>query len=483
MDQLPFSMFDVFALALPRGLGFGENPPKSAWRSQDWVTVCALTENTTSGKFGVLVMRRREDEVWMVLRRDDDAFSEDDAMAIIKEACVAGLPKVALPPGAKRRPPLPLSTTKKDPSNIFKELGQRFRERGAWMLNQLYLAMPNPDDNWASDCRTDNFHARLWEAILFASLREQGLLVTQDHPSPDFHVTNRKGGEAWIEAVTANPSVPYDHSNAVETPPPQDRRERMLGAAAVRFAKTIKSKMDRGYARMPHVAGKPFVLAIADFHTPGSMVWSRIALIGYLYGFFAREVEVDGHRVAVSEAADELLGAEEIPAGLFNAPAGGDLSAVIFSQGATLSKLSRVAVSFGGSTGDYRYVRIGEFADFTPGSLRGKPFSMDVNTDEYRALWAPYDHEPWSAEMELFHNPNAKHPINPALFPEATHWLLVNGEMDCQRFFKESILQSKTMVLGADQSVPSVDDLVFQETFDHQEMVEEDPPVGDGIND
>lgn len=468
MNQLPYTMFNVFALALPRGLGFGENLPKNAWTSSDGITVCALTANTTSGKFGVLVMRRREDDVWAVLQRDDDAFSEDDAMAIIKQACVAGLPKVALPPGAKRRPPLPSPNTKKSPSNIFMDLGQHFRERGAWMLNQLYLAMPNPDDNWASDCRTENFHTRLWEAILFASLREQGLLVSQDYPSPDFHVTNRKGGEAWIEAVTANPSVPYDHANAVEVPAPQDLRERMLGSAAVRFAKTIRSKMERGYARMPHVEGKPFVLAIADFHAPGSMMWSRVALIGYLYGFLARQLEVDGQRVAVWEDADTLLGPDEIPAGLFNLTEGEELSAVIFSQGATMSKLSRVAVSFGGQTGDYRYVRVGEFADFTPGAMRGKPFSMDVNTDEYRTLWEPYGYEPWTAEMEIFHNPNARNRVNPALFPEATHWLLVNGEMECLRFFKESILESRTLVLGAHEPVPTVDNLIFRETFENK---------------
>ncbi len=468
MEQLPSNMFGVFALALPRGLSFGENPPKSTWASADWVTVCALTKNTSSDRFGVLVMRRREDEVWVILRREDDLFAEDEAMAIIKTACDEGAGKVPVPPSTKRRPPLP-PPDGKYPSNIFMLLSHPCRERGAWMLNQLYLAMPNPDDNWASDCRTDNFHARLWEALLFASLREQGLSVTQDFPSPDFHVANRKGGEAWVEAVTANPPVPYDHANAVEVPPPQERQERMLGPAAVRFAKTIKSKLDKGYARMPHVLGKPFVLAVADFHAPGSMIWSRTALIGYLYGFFAREVEVDGKRVAVSEAADNLLGGQEIPAGLFFAPEGEELSAVIFSQGATLSKLSRVPISFGGSTGDYRYVRIGEFADFTPGALRGKPFIMCVNSDEYRALWEPYDYEPWTAEMEVLHNPNAKHPINPDLFPEATHWLSVDGVMDCKRFFKKSILKSRTLVQNASDPVPTVDDLMFQETLDSTE--------------
>jgi hypothetical protein len=299
-----------------------------------------------------------------------------------------------------------------------------------------------------------------------ASFREQGLLVSQDHPSPDFHVSNRKGGEAWVEAVTANPAVRYDHANAKEAPMPQERRELMLGAAAVRYAKTIKSKMDKGYAHMPHVEGQPFAIAIADFHAPGSMVWSRAALLGYLYGLYAREVEVDGKRVAVPEEVETLLGEQRIPAGLFMTPEGEDLAAVIFSNAATLSKLSRVPMSFGGPTKDYRYVRLGEFADFTPGALRGTPFCMDVNSDEYRALWAPCPYEPWTAEMEVFHNPNAKHPINPALFPEADHWLPIDGVMDCKRFYKHSILRSRTLILDADQPIPKVEDLMFRDTYD-----------------
>ncbi|EKT4070742.1 hypothetical protein QEG16_000759 [Stenotrophomonas maltophilia] len=468
MEPLPLPLFDVFALALPRGLGFGENPPKGAWRSAGWITVCALTTNRTSGRFGVLVMRRREDDVWAILRREDDAFSEMEAMAVIKQACEEPTTKLRVPSGVKRRPPL-VDQNSKELSGIFKLLAHPCRERGAWMLNQLYLAMPNPDGNWASDCRTGNFHTRLWEALLFASLREQGLLVSQDHPSPDFHVSNRKGGEAWIEAVTANPSVPYDHAHAQEAEPPMDRRERMLGSAAARYAKTLRSKMDKRYARMPHVIGKPFAIAIADFHAPGSMVWSRVALVGYLYGFHAREMEVQGKRVAVAEEVDTLPGEPKIPAGLFFTPEGEELSAVIFSQGATLAKLSRVPLSFGGPSPGYRYVRFGEFSDFTPGALRGIPFSMDVNTDEYRALWAPYNYEPWTAEMEVFHNPNAKHPLNPALLPEAAHWLPVNGEMDCKTFFKNTVLRSRTLIQDAEQPVPTVDDLMFQETSDSEE--------------
>lgn len=465
MDPLPNCIFDVFALSLPRGLGFGETPPVSAWRSQDWITIGALTKNATSNRHGVLTMRRRDDDVWAVLRSEDDAFSEEEAMAILRQACDEKAGRVPVPSGTKRRPSLS-DLRGKEPSGIFKLLAHPARHRGAWMLNQLYLAMPNPDDNWASDCQTENFHTRLWEALLLASFREQGLLVTQVHPSPDFHVSNREGGEAWIEAVTANPAERYDHSNAEEVPMPQERRELMLGAAAIRFAKTIKSKLDKGYANMSHVEGRPFVLAIADFHSPGSMVWSRAALVGYLYGLYVRELEVDGQRVAVPEAVETLLGEQRIPAGLFLTPEGKNLSAVIFSNAATLAKLSRVPMSFGGPTTDYRYVRYGEFADFTPGALRGIPFSLDVNSDAYRALWAPCPYEPWTAEMEVFHNPNAKHPINLALFPEADHWLPIDGVMDCKRFYKHSILKSRTLILGVDQPIPGVDDLIFQETYD-----------------
>lgn len=462
MKSLHPSMFDVVALSLPRGLSFGEDPPVKAWVSSDWLTVGALTKNRQSGKHGVLVMRRREDDVWAVLRREANAFREEDAMAIIRQACDEPASRVPVPAGMRRRAPL-WDTKGNEPSGIFKLLVQPCRERGAWMLNQLYLAMPNPDHNWASDCQTDNFHSRLWEAQLLASFREQGLLVTQDYPSPDFHVANHRGGDAWVEAVTANPPVPYDHAGVGAAPFPLDRRERVLGVAAERYARTLRNKLSKGYTNLPHVVGKPFAIAIADFHASGSMMWSREALLAYLYGVYALEVEKDGRMVAVAEAVDRLPGDPRIRAGLFFFPEALELSAVIFSNAATLAKLSRVPISFGGNSGDYRYVRIGEFADDTPGALRGVPFSMDVNSDEYRHLWKPYGYEPWTAEIEVLHNPNARHPIDPALFPEATHWLPKNGVLDCKRYFKTSILKSRTVIQPASRPVPSVDSLIIQE--------------------
>ena len=188
--------------------------------------------------------------------------------------------------------------------------------------------------------------------------------------------------------------------------------------------------------------------------------------MAYLYGVYALELEREGEMVAVAEAVDTLPGDPNIRAGLFFAPEAQELSAVIFSSAATLAKLSRVPISFGGNSGEYRYMRIGEFADDTPGALRGIPFSMDVNSDEYRHLWKPYGYEPWTAEIEVLHNPSARYPIDPALFPEATHWLPINGVLECKRYFRTSILKSQTLIQLASKPAPSVDSLMFQYTYD-----------------
>ncbi len=110
----------------------------------------------------------------------------------------------------------------REPGDTFSVLMWPSHHVAAWLLNQVYLALPDPDKNWASDCQTSNFHTRLWEAQLLASFREQGLLVTQPHPSPDFRIENRLGGEAWVEAVTANPSVRYNHANTLPGNVPRD---------------------------------------------------------------------------------------------------------------------------------------------------------------------------------------------------------------------------------------------------------------------
>src|SRR6516225_6577230 len=458
MQELPQWLFDVYALALPRGHGFGDRPPTGAWGSADGRAFGTVTQDANDGSFGILVMRRRVDHVWTVTAQYHGFGSEADALARMELHLREGEPAEPIPPATARRPAL-YELNGRKASDIFSSLLMPSRHPAAWMLNQLYLALPKPDKNWAGDCQTVNFHTRLWEALLLASFREQGLLVTQPHGSPDFQIKNRLGDEGWVEAVTANPSVPYNHFNALPSKPPQVPEELFFGPAARRFAKTLRNKLARRYDRLPHVVGKPFALAIADFQAPASMIWSREGLIGYLYGQVAKVAEVDGRHKAVRVSATHLVGAPAFRAGLFANEQHAELSAVIFSNACSIAKLNRVAISGGGAREGLRCMRIGKFFDRNLGALKGIPFCLDVTSAEYRDLW-PQGYEPWSAELEVFHNPHARHPLPFELAPEATHWFDQAGEMTCAAFYRRSILWSQTMTLKDSDRVPWLEDLL-----------------------
>jgi len=461
MELIPQAMFDIYALALPRGHGFGDWPPVGAWGGPDGIACGIATRQSQGGAFGLKIMRRRVDSVWAVTA-DETGFSTlEEAKARIEPLLKIGEPREPLPPNTAPRPALH-DTQGRTPSAIFELLRRPTHHLAAWALNQLYLALPNPDKNWASDCQTINFHTRLWEAQLLAAFREQGLLVTQPYESPDFCIANRRGDEAWVEAVTANPQVPYEHVNAPQSRPPEGREAIFFGPAALRFAKTLGNKLDRRYDSLPHVVGKPFLIALADFQAPGSMMWSREGLIGYLYGRGAEVVDVDGRRVARPLPATHLLGPSAFPAGLFSDDRHAELSAVVFSNACSLAKLNRVMVSSGAAAEGLRYVRVGDFFDRSPGALKSIPFCLDVASEEYRSLW-PQHYEPWSAEMEVFHNPFARHLAPFEILPEATHWFEHDGEITCASHYEPAILWSRTYIQDADSPALRLEDFLSEE--------------------
>jgi len=57
--------------------------------------------------------------------------------------------------------------------------------------------------------------------------------------------------------------------------------------------------------------------------------------------------------------------------------------------------------------------------------------------------------------LEVFHNPQARHPLPPALLPEATHWLEVDGTMDCLPYYQTGVLWSYSLILGPDDPMPT----------------------------
>nr|WP_247741527.1 hypothetical protein [Luteibacter sp. SG786] len=438
-------------MAFPRGLGFGDQPPVGAWLTNDECGLGVLTKNVHSGVHGARVLRRRRDDVWVSVLDDEHLGEKQAAIGAMENAMAEGSAKEAIPPGTAKRPFL-YDVGDRTPSRIFNMLRHSTHHIAAWMLNQAYLALPNPDANWASDCQTANFHTRIWEALLLTCFREQGLLTCQPRLSPDFHISNRKGEQAWIEAVTANPPAPYEHVNAPITVAPTGT-DWIDNVATERFSKTIRTKRDRRYDLLPHVAGHPFAIAIADFQAGASMVWSRPALMAYLYATGEPVQFKDGHWT-VQRRASATARTSGSRLGLFCAPGAEDVSAIIFSNAATLGKFNRVPISGGALPSNLRYIRRGFLEDPSGQHVDGIPFCLDVSSEAYRAMW-PIGYEPWSAELEVFHNPFAQYPLPRSLLPEATHWVASEDDMVCYRHYPSNVLTSRTQIQKASDPLPT----------------------------
>lgn len=433
--------FELYALSLERGPNFDPARIFGSYQTVGGSTSGCILLDPKQGAFRILALRRRVDHRWVKVDESGPWPTPEAALDCLSVSMRVGDPPEQLPPGSRRRPLL-LKPAPRRTSPEFDLLTNTVSHLPALMaIGECYLALPNPDANFVPDFQTCNFASRLFELYLLACFREQGLLVRQDHVSPDFQI-EKDGAECWIEAVTANSKTPRVGGIGPWVHAPEDRTERLTGNPAERFAKTLRSKLQRNYHELEYVKGRPFALAIADFHESGSMVWSREALPTYLYGLRA-DVEVEAQqRRAIATPIDRLTGKHGIPAGLFRDPAVAHLSAVIFSNAATLAKFNRMGFLAGWRPPGLTMIRQGILFDRTPGALEPIPFELSIDSPDYEALW-PWG-EAWCQELEVFHNPLATHPIPFDLIPGATHWFERDGEIVCSTIWENSVLSSIT---------------------------------------
>ncbi|HGF4012031.1 hypothetical protein [Burkholderia cenocepacia] len=441
--------FELYALSLERGPNFDPAHVFSAYQAGRGSATGAILLDRGKGIFSSLAMRRRVDHCWVKVDESGPCSTPEAALDRLSIAMGTGDPAEPLLPGAKRRPLL-LKPGPRGTSPEFDLLTSTVSHLPALMaIGECYLALPNPDANFVPDFQTGNFASRLFELYLLSCFREQGLSVRQDHVSPDFLI-EKNGNACWIEAVTANSETPRAGGIGDWVHAPEDRLERQTGSPAERFAKTLRGKLQRNYHELEHVKGQSFALALADFHKSGSMVWSREALPAYLYGLRA-DVEGEGsERRAVGTPIKHLTGKHGIPAGLFRSPDFTHLSAVIFSNAATLAKFNRMGFLAGWRPPGLTMVRRGVIFDRTPGALEPIDFELSVASNEYEALW-PWG-EAWCQELEVFHNPLTTHPIPFDLIPGATHWFERDGEIQCSTIWANSILSSVTHLRMFDET-------------------------------
>ena len=180
------------------------------------------------------------------------------------------------------------------------------------------------------------FNPCFWELYVFACLKELGLAVDFRFASPDFVVV--KGFcRCCIECVVAEHARGKlaEHELTIESRlqnPQGPRREDIAYEATIRLANSISGKYEKyksSYGQLRHVRGKPFVLAIAPFEQPHFWIQRLDGITNVLYAAKLRSVRKENQA--------------EFPLGFFLDEGMAEVSAVVFSNVATYSKVVALA--------------------------------------------------------------------------------------------------------------------------------------------
>ena len=278
------------------------------------------------------------------------------------------------------------------------------------------------DGKFAKEFQT-TFESCLWELYLFACLKQRGAKVDLTHYAPDFIVETPQNFcmEATIAAPAMGGALPVGYSMQEM---PEDFNA-FNSQAAIRIANSFSSKLKKyreGYAALPHVKGRPFVLAIAAFDRPFAHFASNRPAIAALYGLnFDEEAAIAQGPSATSVPSHQVSGAlkengASVPLGLFLDDSANEVSAVVYSCLASWGKLRALADS-PGSKSIYQTIH--------PSALGIVPEVRVTKKVDYV--------EHLTDGLYVFHNPYAKFPLNKDVF---------NFERSAQIFVEDDELVS-----------------------------------------
>lgn len=418
----------------------------------------------TDKDFGFIVLGRDVRKLFRAIEVSDQFYSSPEEAI---EALSLAIKKYEndgreiYPQGDEIIPPNEIFEPQVAPSELhpyFKTLAEEPRfEAARNLVREIAYSFTDVDGNYIQQFQTTGFDARLWELFLHVYLYNAGFEPNHDHVAPDYCLS-KYGYECCIEAVTVGPSPDFDE------PAPETAAEIVelsKDYLPIKYGGALFSKINRKnqYWDMEHVSGKPFVLAVHDYHGPangkvsGSMTWSRAGLVNYLYGrrdvveikdgeiLGPKMVETpDGFVPQIEEVETHSYKHKSIPSNFFSQPNAEYVSAVLFSNAATITTFNRMGKIAGLGGADIKMFRRGMRVAFDGNEMGFVPFSDDVDDPNFE--------EAWGDSIIMYHNPNALHPIDEDYFSDISHARLnrETGEVE-YRYHPSHVFSSATFVL------------------------------------
>ncbi|GIF26827.1 hypothetical protein BJ973_000081 [Actinoplanes tereljensis] len=305
-------------------------------------------------------------------------------------------------------------------------------------MDAIFAEYRDKDKNFIKDFQQTGFSARVWELSLFAFLRDCDLDLDESYRYPDYVVT--RPHEFALEAVTSQPTqgVVADPKPSALSLVPEDveaGQKELVFRVGDAIQKKINKRTATGqaYWELDHVAGKPFVIAVEAFHSASSLFHAVTFVSQYLYGQQAVGTRGTDGRLAVSAKpiTEHVWGKKSKPSGLFNSPDAENVSAILFSNGATVAQFNRIGIQEGfGLDDEIVVLRQGTCMDYDPDASEPVTFAYIVGDPN-----SPY--EDFKQVMNVMYNPNAKIPLPEGAFPGvAEHHFEADGRVSvtCQGF-------------------------------------------------
>ncbi len=451
--------FDLFALGARRSLARLMSVELSHWSDHEERVLGLVFLDTTDEDFGWILMARDKigrfrcvdvecgfDSETIAVERVREriavAVEDGDFLALGDQEDETNYPTdvLSLPAGTKLEALHPhfrvlIDSPGRHPSrSVFKEIGP-------------WLAPADPD--FVSEFQFNHFDQRLWEMFLWATFRELGFDVSQPE-APDF--TCEAPGIAFtVEATTVGPSTSGVLADRPDPQTPEEMREFLAHYMPMKFGSSLTSKLKkkdkegRSYWERGDAVGKPFLLAVADFHVtggdgePGSMTYTASALWPYLYGHRIDWEMIDGELVTRAMKGDDHVYKEKVvETGFFDLEGAENISAVVFSNAGTLAKFDRMGITAGFMPPDHKYYRMGVRLNPDPNAVHPTPFFEEIGREDYL--------EYWSDELQIFHNPTAKTPLPETAFNGITQHFFRDGQQ-VTLSPEATVLGSRTLIM------------------------------------
>ena len=297
----------------------------------------------------------------------------------------------------------------------FKILQREGHSPAREVIQELCFCFKDKDGNFREQFQTSGFNARLFELYMFAFLHEEHFFVDESSSYPDFICS--KGAKNYaIECTTVNKG-----ENDISAFPDDPKQQANLfhNYFPIKFGSALYSKLNhktegKSYWELPQVKGKPFIIAIEDFHLENAMCYSFPGLECYLYGYkYAPEQKADGTIIPNPKKILAFVwGNKTIDQCFFDLPESENVSAVLLVNAGTIAKFNRMGAIAGLGNEHLRITRNGIYANPDPKSMMPIPFSIEINQDTQ---------ESWAEGARMYHNPHAKIPVDPNDFTGILH--------------------------------------------------------------